>query len=222
MQKYDWVKLGFTEGITSEKELESLIKNYDLGAKYLLGEGSSSYQNVEGVLLLVIRKLVVKHKIFKIDIPDLVEKLSGEYEKFCDISHSLYDETEFLCAFCEKYVKDMNNKPLIIGHMENSLIKNIISQVQHNYDAGKDEAVTIREINDMVNKSQLLSRKTDGKYLPTKWFKTEQITTHIGGEEGGMGLLVVNHQCGDNTEELIRQLKTLISGLENGFDVFSS
>lgn len=106
--------------------------------------------------------------------------------------------------------------------MKNTLIENIINQVQHNYDAGKDNTVTIREVNDMVNKSQLFSPKTDENSLPTKWFKTEQITTHIGGKEGGMGLLVINHQCGNNTEELIRQLKTLISGLENGFDAFSS
>ncbi len=106
--------------------------------------------------------------------------------------------------------------------MQHRLIEDIIRQVQHNYDAGKDDAVTIREINDMLNKSESLSDKTGRNSIPTKWFKTEQITTYIGGEKGGMGILVVNHQCGDNTDELITQLKTLISGLENGFDGFSS
>ena len=37
--------------------------------------------------------------------------------------------------------------------MENSTIKNIISQVQHNYDAGKDDSFTIEEVKSILNKT---------------------------------------------------------------------
>jgi hypothetical protein len=72
--------------------------------------------------------------------------------------------------------------------------------------------------------------------LPTKWFKTEQISTWIGksitritaeGEsidesEGGHGKLIVMHQCGENKEELISQLETMIYGLKAGFEDFAN
>jgi len=72
--------------------------------------------------------------------------------------------------------------------------------------------------------------------LPTKWFKTEQISTWIGksitritteGEsidenEGGHGKLIVMHQCGENKEELISQLETMIYGLKEGFENFAN
>jgi hypothetical protein len=35
-------------------------------------------------------------------------------------------------------------------------------------------------------------------------------------------MLIVQHQCGDNKEALINQLKTLINGLEYGFDTFAN
>ena len=69
--------------------------------------------------------------------------------------------------------------------------------------------------------------------LPTRWFKTEQISTWIGESittegknideiEGGHGILIVTHQCGDNKTELVSQLKTMIYGLEKGFNEFSN
>jgi len=72
--------------------------------------------------------------------------------------------------------------------------------------------------------------------LPTKWFKTEQISTWIGksitritaeGEsieesKGGHGKLIVMHQCGENKEELISQLETMIYGLKAGFEDFTN
>jgi len=56
------------------------------------------------------------------------------------------------------------------------------------------------------------------------WFKTEQIETFVGemNNGGGRKKLVVLHQCGDDKQSLIGQLKTMISGLENNFDGFSS
>ena len=67
--------------------------------------------------------------------------------------------------------------------------------------------------------------------LPTPWFSSEQIETWIGeslteekpiGElNGGRGKLIVLHQCGENKEELIGQLETLINGLKEGFDGFA-
>lgn len=76
--------------------------------------------------------------------------------------------------------------------------------------------------------------QTSEEELPTKWFKTEQIETWIGesitrittqGEsidetKGGRGKLIVMHQCGDNKEELISQLETMIYGLKEGFEYF--
>jgi hypothetical protein len=44
--------------------------------------------------------------------------------------------------------------------MENSTVKNIISQVQHNYDAGKDDSFTIEEVKNIIKKE-----KTSPKFL---------------------------------------------------------
>lgn len=64
--------------------------------------------------------------------------------------------------------------------------------------------------------------KTTEEQLPTKWLKTEQIETWIGNsDEGGRGKLIVLHQCGENKEELISQLNTMIDGLKNGFEYFA-
>jgi len=72
----------------------------------------------------------------------------------------------------------------------------------------------------------------DKEKLPTTYFNTHEIETWIGESitsekpqkeiEGGRGKLIILHQCGDNNEELISQLKTLIYGLENGFEGFST
>lgn len=62
--------------------------------------------------------------------------------------------------------------------------------------------------------------------IPTKWAKIEEIETWIGGSvlenKGGRARLIVTHYCGDNKEDLIGQLETLIYGLKNGFDCFGS
>ena len=69
--------------------------------------------------------------------------------------------------------------------------------------------------------------------IPTKWFKTEQISTWIGESlttqgksidelNGGHGKLIINHQCGDDKEALISQLETMISGLKNGTESFAN
>lgn len=64
--------------------------------------------------------------------------------------------------------------------------------------------------------------QTSEKQLPTKWFKTEEIDTWVGtSDDGGRGKLIVLHQCGENKEELISQLKTLINGIESDFEWFA-
>lgn len=73
--------------------------------------------------------------------------------------------------------------------------------------------------------------KPKEEQLPTTWFKTEQIETWIGESitadkpteeiQGGRGKLIVLHQCGENKEELISQLNTMIDGLKNGFEYFA-
>ena len=67
--------------------------------------------------------------------------------------------------------------------------------------------------------------------LPTKWFKTKEIETWIGESittdkpieeiQGGRGKLIILHQCGENKEELISQLETMIHGLKDGFEYFA-
>lgn len=68
--------------------------------------------------------------------------------------------------------------------------------------------------------------------LPTPWFKTVEIETWIGesitteGKEieelnGGRGKLIVLHQCGENKEEFISQLNTMLDGLKDGFNYFA-
>ena len=64
--------------------------------------------------------------------------------------------------------------------------------------------------------------QTTEDQLPTKWFKTEEIDTWVGDStDGGRGKLIVLHQCGENKEELISQLKTLINGIESDFEWFA-
>ena len=82
----------------------------------------------------------------------------------------------------------------------------------------------------------MIYNQQEAEQLPTKWFKTEQISTWIGksitritteGEsidetKGGHGKLIVMHQCGENKEELISQLETMIYGLKEGFENFAN
>jgi heterodisulfide reductase subunit A-like polyferredoxin len=72
----------------------------------------------------------------------------------------------------------------------------------------------------------------EDKKIPTKYFETIEIETWIGesltteGKEiheldGGRSKLIVLHQCGENREELLSQLETLIDGIKNDFDYFA-
>ena len=73
--------------------------------------------------------------------------------------------------------------------------------------------------------------ESTSEQLPTKWFKTEEIETWIGESittdkpieeiQGGRGKLIILHQCGENKEELISQLETMIYGLKDGFESFA-
>ena len=65
--------------------------------------------------------------------------------------------------------------------------------------------------------------------IPTKWFETEQISTHIGGvdengefETNGKGFLIVMHQCGNNKDVLIDQLKSMINYIKTNGEDFAS
>lgn len=67
---------------------------------------------------------------------------------------------------------------------------------------------------------------------PTKWFETRQIETWVGETDngsknskyinGGRAMLIVQHQCGDNKEWLIGQLKTMITNIETDGENFGS
>ena len=109
----------------------------------------------------------------------------------------------------------------------------IIGKGGQEVDKLKEELKKYKNIKTIVfNKPEEPKQET----LPTKWFKTEQISTWIGksitritteGEsidenEGGHGKLIVMHQCGENKEELISQLETMIYGLKEGFENFAN
>lgn len=65
------------------------------------------------------------------------------------------------------------------------------------------------------------------------WFETEQIETFVNNTNKDSGemtademkacrkKLIVLHQCGENKEALIDQLKTMISGLECNYSWFA-
>jgi hypothetical protein len=79
----------------------------------------------------------------------------------------------------------------------------------------------------------LIREESSQETLPTKWFKVEQISTWIGAPittegkalkdlDGGHGILIVNHQCGENKLSLIGQLETMIYRLKNGSEAFNN
>jgi hypothetical protein len=95
----------------------------------------------------------------------------------------------------------------------------------------KEEPKSHIEYTNTDDCTSMIYNQQEKEQLPTKWFKTEQIETWIGesitteGKEikeikGGRGKLIVMHQCGENKEELISQLETMIYGLKEGFEYF--
>jgi hypothetical protein len=63
------------------------------------------------------------------------------------------------------------------------------------------------------------------------WFETKQIETFVGEMKPNMTdeemkacrkKLIVLHQCGDDKEALISQLKTMLHGIQRDFDQFAS
>jgi len=100
----------------------------------------------------------------------------------------------------------------------------------------KEEPKSHIEYTNTDDCTSMIYNQQEEEQLPTKWFKTEQISTWIGksitritteGEsidesKGGHGKLIVMHQCGENKEELISQLETMIYGLKEGFENFAN
>jgi len=68
---------------------------------------------------------------------------------------------------------------------------------------------------------------SDTTETKTSWFKTHQIETFVKSKnpthelDGSRKKLVVLHECGEDKEALIEQLKTMILGLESEFDWFA-
>ena len=60
------------------------------------------------------------------------------------------------------------------------------------------------------------------------WFKTIQIETFVGYMDNNSEMigekkrLIVIHECGEDKEALIGQLKTIIHGIETDFENFAS
>jgi hypothetical protein len=163
-------------------------------------------------------------------INDGVQPIDDEFLEWfvknpsCESVEVLYD-----------YFQVDQNNPVLRG--STSLVKQhkiIIPQEENIYDVYlKEELKKYKNIKTIVfNKPEEPKQET----LPTKWFKTEQISTWIGksitritteGEsidetKGGHGKLIVMHQCGENKEELISQLETMIYGFKEGFENFAN
>jgi hypothetical protein len=68
------------------------------------------------------------------------------------------------------------------------------------------------------------SKKADNNDTGSGWFETEQIESFVGEMDNGgeRKKLIVLHQCGNDKEALIGQLKLMIDGLESNFDWFAS
>lgn len=101
------------------------------------------------------------------------------------------------------------------------------------FERGDGEIVAVESISmEFVESSNdwedITPLATPQEKIPTPWFKTEEIETWIGGsltgevQNGGRGKLIVLHQCGENRQELISQLETLIYGIKEGFEEFAS
>tara|TARA_R110000737_G_scaffold164955_1_gene192584 strand:+ start:387 stop:719 length:333 start_codon:yes stop_codon:yes gene_type:complete len=67
--------------------------------------------------------------------------------------------------------------------------------------------------------------------IPTVWFKSHQIETWVGETDngtkdieevnGGRAMLIVQHQCGENKEWLIDQLKYMITYIKTDGEGFA-
>jgi hypothetical protein len=118
-------------------------------------------------------------------------------------------------------IEDSNDWELIEGEhyikTKKELVENKLVSV--GVDSEEDDKKLIED--GVVNEDYL-------ERIPTKWFETEQISTHIGGvdENGdfdfnGHGKLIVMHQCGKNKEVLISQLKTMIDNIKTNGEGFA-
>ena len=78
----------------------------------------------------------------------------------------------------------------------------------------------------ILNKLEMkeVIKDTENNASGSGWFQTEQIETFVGEMDNGgeRKKLIVLHQCGNNKEALIGQLKLMIDGLESNFDWFAS
>jgi hypothetical protein len=95
------------------------------------------------------------------------------------------------------------------------------------------ESISIELVENSNDWEDITEIDTPQEKIPTPWFKTEEMETWIGEplttegktvEElnGGRGKLIVLHQCGENEQELISQLETLIYGIKGGFEDFAN
>ena len=136
--------------------------------------------------------------------------------------------------FLEWFVKNPSCEEVEVGTYH---VKGDISgKLHYKIFTPKEEPKSHIEYTNTDDCTSMIYNQQEAEQLPTKWFKTEQISTWIGksitritteGEsidenEGGHGKLIVMHQCGENKEELISQLETMIYGLKEGFENFAN
>jgi hypothetical protein len=210
--------------ITTDEE----IKEGDWVIEFQKGDtiGEVHFTNSEYVIANDIQKKIILTTDQDL-IKDGVQAIDDEFLEWfvknpsCESVEVLYD-----------YFQVDQNNPVLRG--STSLVKQhkiIITQEENIYDVYlKEELKKYKNIKTIVfNKPEEPKQET----LPTKWFKTEEIETWIGepltteGKEiedlnGGRGKLIVLHQCGENKEELISQLETMMNGLRNVFDDFAN
>jgi len=153
--------------------------------------------------------------------------LTTDQELISDGVQAIDDE------FLEWFVKNPSCEEVEVGTYH---VKGDISgKLHYKIFTPKEEPKSHIEYTNTDDCTSMIYNQQEEEQLPTKWFKTEQISTWIGksitritteGEsidesKGGHGKLIVMHQCGDNKEELISQLETMIYGLKEGFEYFA-
>ena len=187
-------------------------KDIEVGDYYYLPRVNSIYKCIEDSTGLNLERRLGVGKIILTTDPELInDGVQGIDDEFLE----WFMENPG-CEYLETYQFGFDDS--IIGHSKKWYTL-----------TPEPKQITLEEA---VDKDGYLVKEEDKQeILPTKWFKTEQISTWIGESlttegksieelNGGHGVLVVQHQCGYNKKELITQLKTMINGLEDGFDNF--
>lgn len=128
-------------------------------------------------------------------------------------------------------IGNVNNKTMVrkFKHLKTGIIGTNDSNSDYflHFERGDDSVVSLESISMdfIVDSNDWVEILEPQKVIkPTNWFDTKQIETWIGltdngvnspEELGGRAKLIILHQCGENKDILIDQLKTMIDCVEN-------